>query len=588
MNARDSYFSFALCTAVLAAPAYAADWPQWQGPERNAVSKETGLLQEWPKNGPPLAWKVTGLGGGYNSPAIAAGRIYGMSFRGDDEVVWSRNETDGKQVWEAKLGPAQREGLPQGSEGPGCTPTVDGDRLYVIGAGGALACVQIADGKIVWQKNLIKDFKGRAPMWRYNESPLIDGDKLVCTPGGEDGTVIALNKATGDVVWKCQVPDPAGSGEMAQGRPGGPGGNRMPSAIRFMPALVALDADKNGEISTAEIDAAPTALATLDKNKDGKLSEEELSPQFPGRPGQEKGDQKKGQGGKRGPGGNMFRMVPAHAALDTDRSNDLNAAEIKNAAVALKSLDKNSDGKLTDEEMRPQFGGGQGGRGGGRGGFGGPQSGAGYSSAIAIDFEGQRQYVQLTAKTLVGVSAADGKLLWRYDRAANRMGINCSTPLYHDGVVFASSAYGSGGGAVKLIKESGGAIKAEEVYFSNRMQNHHGGMIVVDGALYGASGGNEGGMLACLDFKTGELLWRDRKGPKGSVAFADGRLYLRSEDEDIVLVEPNREKYVERGRFKQPDRSESPAWAHPVVANGKLYIRDQDLLLCYDLKLATR
>jgi outer membrane protein assembly factor BamB len=116
------------------------------------------------------------------------------------------------------------------------------------------------------------------------------------------------------------------------------------------------------------------------------------------------------------------------------------------------------------------------------------------------------------------------------------------------------------------------------------MQNHHGGMTVVEGCLYGATGGNEGGMLACIDLKTGELLWRDRKGPKGSVAFADGRLYLRSEDEEIVLVEPNREKYVERGRFKQPGRSESPAWSHPVVANGKLYVRDQDVLLCYDVK----
>ena len=197
--------------------------------------------------------------------------------------------------------------------------------------------------------------------------------------------------------------------------------------------------------------------------------------------------------------------------------------------------------------------------------------------------EGQRQYVQLTARALIGIAAEDGRLLWRYDRAANRMGINCSTPIYHDGLVFAASAYGSGGGAVKLNQGADGAVEAEEVYFASSMQNHHGGMIVVDDCLYGASGGNEGGFLVCLDFKSGKILWRDRKAPKGSLAFADGRLYLRSEDGELLLIEPNREQFVERGRFEQPDRSESPAWTHPVIANGKLYVRDQDVLFCYDI-----
>jgi outer membrane protein assembly factor BamB len=568
MNTPAFVLSFACGAAALGAAAEAADWPQWQGPDRNAVSKETGLLQEWPKGGPPLAWKVKGLGGGYNSPSIVAGRIYGMSFRGSDEVVWSRSEKDGQELWVAKLGPAMREGLPQGSEGPGCSPTVDGDRLYVLGAGGALACLQTSDGKIVWQRSLTKDFGGRPPMWRYAESPLVDGDKVVCTPGGGGGTLIALDKSTGKLVWKCQVPDPAG-GQVANR---GPGPNRMPSPMRFMPALVALDADKSGDVSADEMKNASTVLAALDKNGDGKLKEDELTPQFPGGPqggkGPEKGPRRGGFGGR----GGGFRMMPVHAALDANENSEIDAAEITGAADALAKLDKNGDGKLTDEEVSPRFG------------PSGPASSAGYSSAIAIDFDGQRQYVQLTAKTLVGVAAADGKLLWRYDRPANRMGINCSTPLFHDGLVFASSAYGNGGGAVRLVKESSGAIKAEEAYFNNRMQNHHGGMIVVDGALYGATGGNEGGMLAAIDFKSGQQLWRERKGPKGSVAFADGRIYLRSEDEDVVLVEPNREKYVERGRFKQPDRSESPAWAHPVIANGKLYIRDQDVLLCYDVK----
>jgi outer membrane protein assembly factor BamB len=191
--------------------------------------------------------------------------------------------------------------------------------------------------------------------------------------------------------------------------------------------------------------------------------------------------------------------------------------------------------------------------------------------------------VQLTARALVGIAADDGQLLWRYDRAANRVGINCSTPIYHDGLVFAASAYGSGGGAVKLNSDADGTVEAEEVYFASSMQNHHGGMIVVDDCLYGASGGNEGGFLVCLDFKSGKVLWRDRQAPKGSLAFADRRLYLRTEGGELLLIQPSRERLVPSGRFEQPDRSDSPAWTHPVIANGKLYVRDQDLLFCYDV-----
>ena len=122
--------------------AVAADWPQWQGPDRNAVSKETGLLKEWPKDGPPLAWKVKDLGGGYSAPSVAAGRVFGMSNRGNDEVVWALDEKNGKELWVARLGAAYTgQRMPQAQEGPGCTPTVDGERLYVVGRGGDVACL---------------------------------------------------------------------------------------------------------------------------------------------------------------------------------------------------------------------------------------------------------------------------------------------------------------------------------------------------------------------------------------------------------------------------------------------------------------
>jgi outer membrane protein assembly factor BamB len=161
--------------------------------------------------------------------------------------------------------------------------------------------------------------------------------------------------------------------------------------------------------------------------------------------------------------------------------------------------------------------------------------------------------------------------------------------------VFAASAYGAGGGLVKLSKEANGGIKAEEVYSSRNMQNHHGGMVVIDGALYGGNGGNGTGYLACLDFKTGEVLWNEgdadkRRVRKGSLAVADGRIYYRNDTEargaadEMILIEPSRKEYLERGRFRIPDPSGVHSWSHPVIANGKLYVRDQGDLFCYDVK----
>src|SRR2546430_2926687 len=129
------------------------DWPQWQGPDRTAHSKETGLLKEWPKAGPPLAWKIKGLGGGDSTPSVAAGRIYGMSNRGSDEFVWALSEKDGKELWAVRIAPAHSTSWPQSKEGPSATPTVDGDRLYVMGLAGDCDVLQAVDGESIWQMN---------------------------------------------------------------------------------------------------------------------------------------------------------------------------------------------------------------------------------------------------------------------------------------------------------------------------------------------------------------------------------------------------------------------------------------------------
>jgi outer membrane protein assembly factor BamB len=193
------------------------------------------------------------------------------------------------------------------------------------------------------------------------------------------------------------------------------------------------------------------------------------------------------------------------------------------------------------------------------------------------EVDGSKQYIQFLSGGVVGVSP-QGKLLWHYDAPANGTA-NCSTPIYADHSVLAASAYNTGGGRARLTK-AGPEYKAEEQYFLKQLQNHHGGMVLVDGYVYGTN--NSG--LFCLEFKTGKILWQNRGVGKGSVCYADGHIYHRGEGGPIALVEATPAGYKEKARFNQPDRSAKSAWPYPVVAGGKLYLRDWDVLLCYDIQ----
>jgi len=179
----------------------AADWPQWRGIHRDGKSPETGLLKTWPEGGPKLVWTARELGGGYSTPSVVDGKIYGMGYRGDEEITWALDAATGKEIWSTRTAPADR-GMGY-SEGPRCTPTVDGDRLYILGAGGNLAALDRKSGKVLWNKEFVADFGGKMMSgWGFSESPLIDGDRLVCTPGGSQGTMLALNKQTGEKLWQ--------------------------------------------------------------------------------------------------------------------------------------------------------------------------------------------------------------------------------------------------------------------------------------------------------------------------------------------------------------------------------------------------
>jgi outer membrane protein assembly factor BamB len=204
---------------------------------------------------------------------------------------------------------------------------------------------------------------------------------------------------------------------------------------------------------------------------------------------------------------------------------------------------------------------------------------AGYSSVIKATMGKVEQYVTLTHKGVIGVRAKDGTPLWRYDRPANGTA-NVPTCIWYRQTIFAASGYSTGGG-LAWIKKSGNGFSAQEVYFTRDMKNHHGGVILFDGYLYGSS---DPGVLTCLDYKTGDKKWADRSCGKGSVLYADGMLYVRSERGPISLVAATPDGFQLKGRFEQPDRSGKETWPHPVIANGMLYIRDQDVLLCYDVR----
>lgn len=419
--------AFALLLAFFALaiiPARAADWPQWRGPQRDGLSAETGLLAKWPEAGPKLLWQQTDLGGGYSTPAVVGDRIYllGSSDLENEFVQALDASADGKPLWQRRIGnvgePKQRPAYP----GARSTPTVDGDKLYVLGSDGDLACLDAASGDVVWTKNVRTDFGGKPGTWAYSESPLIDGDVVVCTPGGADATLVALNKLTGDVVWKAPI---------------------------------------------------------------------------------EGGDE------------------------------------------------------------------------------------AAYSSVVISNAGGVKQYVQFLGGGVVGLDAATGQMLWRYDRTSAAKGMaNIPTPVVDDDLVYTASGR-VGGGLIHLNLPEGAENErrfvVEEKYFDGNLPKAIGGAVLVDDYMYGTTSD----ALMCVEYATGDVKWSERAIGAASVCVADGLLYLHGEDGQVALVEATPEEYRELGRFTPPnvpDRGPSKAWAYPVVADGKLYIYDTGTLWCYDVR----
>lgn len=408
----------ALCAATIYADNPAFDWPQFRGPNRDDVSKETGLLKEWPAGGPKKLWSFDKAGLGYSGFSVAGGHLYTLGIRDAQQTLICLDASTGKEVWATPFGPDAKSYNTGWGEGPRSTPTVDGDHIYALGPTGDLVCVVAKDGKIAWQKNMT-DFGGKAFGWGYAESPLIDGPRLVCTPGGSKGAIVALDKKNGGVIWQ---------------------------------------------------------------SKD-----------------------------------------------------------------------------FTDTAQ--------------------------YASIVPATINGTPQYVQLTMQSLAGIAVKDGKVLWRTEWPGRTAVI--PTPIVRGNQVFASSGYGVGCKAVIVAADG----TTNEVFRSNDLENHHGGVVLVGDYLYGHSISKVSPGWTCLDWKTGAVKWQEKgKLGKGCITSAGGMLYLLDEKSgDCVLLEANPNAWTEKGRFKlepqSPNRNpKGGIWTHPVVSNGRLYLRDQDLIHCYALK----
>jgi outer membrane protein assembly factor BamB len=395
------------------------DWPTWRGPARDGLSPDKGLLKEWPEDGPKLLWSFEKAGKGYSAPAISGGKIYLTGTRRGKAEIICIDAAGGKELWSTPIGEDPEKGYNTGwGSGPRGAPTVSDGLVYAMSANGELTCLTADKGTRKWSKDLVEDFGGKVPDWGYSESPLVDGDQLVVTPGGKEGAIVAFDRKTGKELWRS------------------------------------------------------------------------------------------------------------------------------------KGLEDNAQ----------------------------------YSSLVAADVKGKRQYIQLFMNTLAGVDAKSGEVLWTTKWPEGRTAV-IPTPIYEDGKVYITSGYGGGS---MLVKIDGG--EAEEVWKNKVMKNHHGGVVLVDGYLYGFS---DGGGLVCQDFKTGEQKWNNRGegSQKGAVHYADGMLYCMDEEEgSVFLVEASPDGFKEKGRFPMPgktklrDGTNGKVWTHPVVIGGKLYLRDQDLLFCFDVK----
>ena len=234
------------------------DWPTWRGADRSDRSPATGLLKEWPDGGPKLLWTSKVGGKGYSAPAIVDGKVYLTGTRRGKAQIYCLDGETGKELWDADIGDDEGKGYNTGwGGGTRGAVTVDDGLVYAISANGDLACVDAGDGKRKWRKSFVEDWGGKIPSWGFSESPLVDGDKLVVTPGGKDGAIIALDKKTGRKIWRSEdVKDDAQYSSIIIADVDG----KKQYVQLFMKALVGVDAENGKELWRADWKDGRTAV----------------------------------------------------------------------------------------------------------------------------------------------------------------------------------------------------------------------------------------------------------------------------------------------------------------------------------------
>jgi outer membrane protein assembly factor BamB len=488
-----------ILAAIAAQSAIAAtDTPQWRGPNRDGTFPETRLLREWPKDGPVLAWKIEGLGRGLSSVSIAGGKVFTMGGRKGGQWLIAVDAATQKELWATKV--SDEEDASQ------CTPTVSGGLVYALSKDGELLCAKAPDGAEVWRKSFKNDF-GNAPKpgWGFAESPLVDGDKVIVTPGSNEFFMVALNKTTGALVWKTEWSG-AGKGHGGAGYTGpvisNAGGVRQ-YVTMVGKGAIGVDA-KSGKLlwhynrvanDTAVI---PTPLVWDD-----------------------------------------------YVFVSSGYGTGAALLKIEKAPTAASNAPSPAASKIAELEKKL----------------------AGLNAEIA-----RRREVR--SKTKEGSP--------EYEKA------NEAVQSIKPEIAQAEESLNQvRGGDSKSSAIPGSPVIATEQYFldAGTFQNHHGGMVRIGDYIYAGKGHNNG-FPVCLEWKTGKLAWDQGRGPgreSAAVVTADGLLFFRYQDGIMALIEASPKGYTEKGAFKLAT-VDGPSWSHPVIYDGRLYLRDQNTLMCYDVR----
>lgn len=414
--------------ALRAVPSQAPGWPQFRGPRRDAVSPERGLLEAWPPDGPPLLWRIGGLGRGYSSPIVVEGRIYVTGDVGDELRVFAL-DLEGKVLWKSANGRSWRGSYP----GSRSSLAFDEGRLYHMNAHGRVAAFDAESGREIWAVEALERFGARNIGWGLAECVLIDGPRAIVAPGGRKAAMAALEKRTGDTLW--------------------------------MSGPVTLDPEETA-------------------------------------------------------GGAEFP--------DADE----------------------------------------------------PVDSASHASSVLFELGARRFVAGVSSRHIYCVEAETGALAWKHPVRTVYQVLASAPVVLPDGLFL--TAPDSGGGRLYRLRLDGPRLRGEAAWTAT-IDTCAGGVIAAGGVLFGSWYREHNGFGA-VDPRTGETLYRTRELVRGSAVFADGKFHYLAEDGTVALIEAGREGFRIASRFRLPGAEKGDAWAHPVILDGRLYLRYHEALECRDVR----